>query len=1263
MLTRDKFNAMRLWRLIIFVLIILSILVGLTWETEPREPKPIKHSVVKAWADKLGIELWHLGNFITRRKEVQDSFKTAQVVPRDGKKILENMVMEIESMFKSKISAVQRIMDAAENAAQSHDKDACNEQFSYYDAKEMLEPLDPTTTIAPKKFDDRSLDPPNVTIPRIRLHKNRNFYNIPVNTSLSSVHVPTNVYGRACDVIKDIEWSNKLDRIFKDNYQKDPTLSFQFFGSSTGFMRQFPASKWKQDPVDLFDCRLRPWYIEAAASPKDMVILVDISGSMRGQRKDIAKHVVSNILETLTTNDFVNILKFSERIESVVKCFNESLVPATLDNIRSLNTGMETIETEKIANYSQALISAFEILQSYRMNDEGAGCNQAIMLISDGVPHDFNETFQRYNWPNETYRPVRLFTYLIGSEVPDFQLIKEMACINQGYYVHLSVPSEVREQVLRYIPVMARPLVLGRQEHPIIWSHVYADIIDPKMTDYKWEIKQRRKQKDLFLNYRNVQTGDGNATFDDRLYKPSKNEDETTTEEYNMLTTVSIPVYDRRESANITEEILINEAHWISITREMAIANLLGVAGTDVPIRDIKKLMMPFTLGVNGYAFIVNNNGYVLTHPDLRPSFQGILKPAYNTIDMLEVELLDDAREPRDFSDSLLKVREQIINQENGTAHMMVKYHLDNMKRVSRLKRNYYWTAIPQSPFTLVLTIPEPYGLNRLQIRYEDEIHRVHAKGNDVLSFFEGHRWRVHPDWLYCKHAELQFETPEEELKYFLNKTKNSRWKWKGRTAVSPEHAVHSNTSTGRTSTINDKDSYYCDRSLMQEVVFDAKVTEWFSRNDSFNTKDGNEFDQRFGITTAFLATHSGLTRWMDFQKPNNNYVADSHPEEPSVSNFIREHHRSVDEVWYKRAVEQHYVEPQSFVYSVPFNQEDTTIDVNNILVTASHAIFHTEDKKSAPIAVVGYQFQHSALQTLFKNITTNCGENCAKTCFSRDPDIECFILDNHGYVIVTKEPDNTGKFFGEIDGKLMQSLVIENIYEEVNITDYQGVCYMSINDGNPANILQTPFLYMIKLIKWTIKLIAWAIVQTSILPVDANDALGMDYENADYPSSTMLPFQLNGEEKIKTLNKSAIINRTRLYSCDQTIKLYTLSPSLRNRSTNRAPSCERPFVVMPIPNSNLILLVKDLNCPVVGDMYNKMTVEAEEYKYVTRNSCDAMPCLTCFKATRQLFRRRPASCISQNKNESEIQQCGHGNTISISLIFIALVIFIGQIL
>lgn len=131
-----------------------------------------------------------------------------------------------------------------------------------------------------------------------------------------------------------------------------------------------------------------------------------------------------------------------------------------------------------------------------------------------------------------------------------------------------------------------------------------------------------------------------------------------------------------------------------------------------------------------------------------------------------------------------------------------------------------------------------------------------------------------------------------------------------------------------------------------------------------------------------------------------------------------------------------------------------------------------------------------------------------------------------------------------------------------------------------------------------------------------------------------------------------------------------------------------RPFVVMPIPNSNLILLVKDKNCPPgAEDRYYRMTVESEEYKYDTSCSSETTPCLTCFKANnRKLFRRRPASCISQNKNvrsislfkwvvciyllyvflscqESEIQQCGHGNTISISLILLVLAMFIGQIL
>lgn len=79
---------------------------------------------------------------------------------------------------------------------------------------------------------------------------------------------------------------------------------------------------------------------------------------------------------------------------------------------------------------------------------------------------------------------------------------------------------------------------------------------------------------------------------------------------------------------------------------------------------------------------------------------------------------------------------------------------------------------------------------------------------------------------------------------------------------------------------------------------------------------------------------------------------------------------KKIFQIWYKRAVEQHYVENESFVYSVPF--ANSYGDEADILVTASHAIFVNEKSISAPAAVVGYQFQLDALDKLFKNITNN---------------------------------------------------------------------------------------------------------------------------------------------------------------------------------------------------------------------------------------------------------------------------------------------------
>ncbi|XP_055687320.1 voltage-dependent calcium channel subunit alpha-2/delta-3 isoform X1 [Lutzomyia longipalpis] len=1219
---------------------------------EPRADENIKYGLVHAWAEKLGIELWHVGDFITRRKLVQDSFKQAQVVPRSGQKIADEMAKEILYLMESRISAVKRIMDAAENMALSFEHSEANFDFQYYNAKEMIEPGEAPPTADPRELDDDG-EPKKLIPPKeIVLTPDPHFFNERVNTNHSSVHVPTNVFDRSLEVISAIEWSEKLNSIFRDNYNNDPSLSWQFFGSSTGFMRQFPGSKWQEDPVDLYDCRLRSWYIEAANSPKDIVILVDISGSMTGQRNDIAKHVVNNILDTLGTNDFVNIFKFALSVEEIVPCFRDMLVQANMENIRQLKMAMEDFQTEEIANVTAALISAFELLEAYRNDRIGARCNQAIMLISDGVPYKYQDIFEYYNWP---YMPVRMFTYLIGREVADVKEIKWMACENRGYYVHLSTMAEVREQVLNYIPVMARPLVLNKTHHPIIWTQVYADEVDPKMTDWQWEVKEREEQKERFMSQRKNYSAFHLPDEQDRRYrfKLQQNMDQSyESEKYHFMTTVSMPVFDRRENANITEDILVNEAYWVTITRETKIANLLGVAGTDVPIKDIKRLMMPFMLGVNGYAFIVTNNGYVLIHPDLRPIFQDILKPAYNMVDMIEVELMDDDRDPRDFNENLIEMRDSIINQSNGSKWMLVKYHLDGMKRVSRIKRQYFWTPLKESPFTLVVTYPESYGVNRIQPRTEDEIHRLLAQEHNLTNFFNGNHWSIHPDWIYCKSKHRFYSSPENELKDVLKNMSKPGWRWPlNRTPPPPEHAANFNysNSSGRSASKTEKDHYYCDRNLMQSLVYDAKVTSWWNATHTLKDDKGNEFKQRFGITVAFMATHSGLTRWQEF-------YSNSVEEIRSDQSFSENNKRAVDEIWYKRAVEQHFIEPTSFTYSVPFDAADIIHNTNDTLVTASHAIFHSDGGKSAPAAVVGFQFQHSALLTLFRNITANCGDaSCSKTCASDG--INCYILDNNGYVIVSPEIGDTGKFFGEVKGAIMQRLVDENIYKQVMIYDYQAVCFAVRESANMAGILQTPLKFILKFLQSFGRFIMFIFVELFVLPVDAYNAYSYASDDLFYPDNydgLPLPTEPYGgplpKAKEPEFDRRVLINKTRPQPCDQIITLYQLNMD-KEKTVFKKPAsgCERPFVVTPISYSNLILLVVDTLCPI-SDPEIKLTILPMDFHYNASLACHKI-------RFNDLPRKRPTSCINTHDKESTIELCGRSPRIgvSISLLFFVL--------
>lgn len=76
----------------------------------------------------------------------------------------------------------------------------------------------------------------------------------------------------------------------------------------------------------MFDARLRPWYIQAATCSKDVVILLDTSGSMYGMHQLISQLVIKSLLKTFNNDDSINIIFFNTTFAYLVPCFKELLV-------------------------------------------------------------------------------------------------------------------------------------------------------------------------------------------------------------------------------------------------------------------------------------------------------------------------------------------------------------------------------------------------------------------------------------------------------------------------------------------------------------------------------------------------------------------------------------------------------------------------------------------------------------------------------------------------------------------------------------------------------------------------------------------------------------------------------------------------------------------------------------------------------------------------------------------------------------------------
>ncbi|XP_028430557.1 voltage-dependent calcium channel subunit alpha-2/delta-2a isoform X2 [Perca flavescens] len=414
-----------------------------------------QHYTMIHWAGRIEKELEKVLQHVTGTQQMRSIYNEKksqfEIKRNNPKDLVERVARDISKLLNSKRKALEKLAREAEQLQKEH---VWQDGVTTEDGEEE-NPLETSTSLELEFVDD-----PNF--------KNK------VNYSSSAVQIPTDIYKGSPVILNELNWTQALERVFIENRKEDSSLRWQVFGSATGVTRYYPATPWRApNKIDLYDVRRRPWYIQGASSPKDMVIIVDVSGSVSGLTLKLMKTSVVEMLDTLSDDDYVNVARFNEKADAVVPCFR-TLVQANVRNKKIFKEAVMHMQAKGTTDYKSGFTFAFEQLLN-ESSAPRANCNKMIMMFTDGGEDRAQDIFEKYNWPNKT---VRVFTFSVGQHNYDVTPLQWIACANKGYYFEIPSIGAIRINTQEYLDVLGRPMVLaGNKAKQVQWTNVYQDAL------------------------------------------------------------------------------------------------------------------------------------------------------------------------------------------------------------------------------------------------------------------------------------------------------------------------------------------------------------------------------------------------------------------------------------------------------------------------------------------------------------------------------------------------------------------------------------------------------------------------------------------------------------------------------------------------------------------------------------------------------------------------------------------------------------------
>jgi Ca-activated chloride channel homolog len=183
-------------------------------------------------------------------------------------------------------------------------------------------------------------------------------------------------------------------------------------------------------------------------SSKNIIFILDTSGSMSGEKIKQAKNALTFCLNSLNEQDQFNIIDFDDEIKS----FRNSLVRADHLNIQSALSFVDRCEADGGTNINDALRTALKQI-------EGNGRASFIIFLTDGLPTvgetDINRILENVKRANHS---TRIFVFGVGYDV-NTRLLDRLAQDNHATSDYIRPSEDIEVKVSSFYNKVSHPIL------------------------------------------------------------------------------------------------------------------------------------------------------------------------------------------------------------------------------------------------------------------------------------------------------------------------------------------------------------------------------------------------------------------------------------------------------------------------------------------------------------------------------------------------------------------------------------------------------------------------------------------------------------------------------------------------------------------------------------------------------------------------------------------------------------------------------------